>query len=52
MVAQKNVVSSETVEDSGQEGEEGGHVDVIPGMVKFYDTSSRLFGIRYSHGNR
>lgn len=30
----------------------GGVVQLIPGMLMSYDTSTRLFGIRYTHGNR
>lgn len=30
----------------------GGGVQLIPGMLRSYDTSTGLFNIRYSHGNR
>lgn len=30
--------------------EEG--IRIIPGMLRTYDASSGLFGVRYSHGNR
>lgn len=38
-------------EKEGGEGQAGG-VQLIPGMLRFYDTSTGLFSIRYSHGNR
>lgn len=34
------------------EDEEGARVHIVPGMLKFYDVSTGLFGIRYSNGNR
>lgn len=43
--------------DRGEADKEGGEdqageVQLIPGMLRFYDTSTGLFSIRYSHGNR
>lgn len=37
-------------EDQAGVGGEG--VQLIPGMLRSYDTSTGLFSIRYAHGNR
>ena len=52
LVAKGAAVSDAAVDDSEQEDEASGGVQVIPGILRFYNTSTRLFGIRYPHGNR
>ncbi|CAM9420486.1 unnamed protein product [Ectocarpus fasciculatus] len=43
----------EEKETEEKEEKEGGEpVELVPGMLKSYDTSTGLFGIRYPHGNR
>lgn len=42
-------------EEGGEKGDREGRgrmVQLIPGMLRSYDTSTGLFGIRYSFGNR
>ena len=45
---------SELEEEREKQGEaiSGDGVSVVPGVLTFYDTATKLFGIRYPHGNR
>lgn len=52
LVAKGAVVSDTAVDDNEQGDEASGGTQVIPGILRFYDTSTKLFGIRYPHGNR
>lgn len=52
LVAKDSSFSDAAAGENEREGEASGGVPVIPGILRFYDTSTKLFGIRYPHGNR
>lgn len=44
--------NGEKEEDAFEEGSGGEAIQLVPGMLRSYDMSTGLFGIRYSFGNR
>lgn len=50
LVAEK--AGEDVDQEKQQQGEEVEHMRVVPGILRFYDSSTGLFGIRYSDGNR
>ena len=52
LVAKDSAGSDALADENEQKEANSGGMQIIPGILRFYDTSTKLFGIRYPHGNR